>query len=239
MRSEFAPPILFSLALLLLPPMGQATNPATSIGGTDSWTLAKPPVYCTVGSERCYEVTYKNNLNMTSMGFVYLVINNAIGQTVSYSTVILNLTAGANGTGYPVVAGLGPGEYNATFFVTAPSGIAISSTTTATFIIYSLDFFTTPTICHIEATCLNATMSNYEEHDITAIVFALFQNATTGGGISDAVAICNFSAAGPSKCYLTVYGLPSGKYDVTVFATAIDGKTRLSPTATITIAIGQ
>src|SRR2546426_7603181 len=162
MRREFSLLILFTLALLLLPPIGLAANPSTSIGGTDSWTLAKPPVYCTLGSFRCYEVTYKNNLNVTSIGFAYLVVNNAIGQTVTYSVTTLNLTAGASGTAYLAIVGLGPGDYSATFFVIAPSGIAISTSTTAAFIIYSLDFFfPAPTICHIQATCVNTTMLNF------------------------------------------------------------------------------
>jgi hypothetical protein len=130
-------------------------------------------------------VTYKNNLNLTSIGFVYLVINNAIGQTVAYSVATLNLTAGASGITYLAIVGLGPGDYSATFFVTAPSGIAISTATTAAFIIYSLEFvFPGPSICHIQATCVNATMWNFTQHDITAIVIGLFQNAITGSSVS-------------------------------------------------------
>jgi hypothetical protein len=62
-----------------------------------------------------------------------MVLRNNSSQTVYYSTSTLTLARGAIGSAYLVEFGLPLGTYNATFFVFAFSGVAISTRTSALF----------------------------------------------------------------------------------------------------------
>jgi hypothetical protein len=119
--------ICFSLGLLLL--VTNSASASTFIGGTGVWTLATPITYYS----GYYNSTYINHLNTTVRGSVYLVAENSVGQTVYYSECVLTLEAFATGSCANVVIGLPAGTYNASVFVVAKSGIAISNSTSVAF----------------------------------------------------------------------------------------------------------
>jgi len=81
------------------------------------------------------EIPYTSGLNTTSIGIVFMVVHNYLGQTVEISTSVLQPAAGANGTAYAIAFGLASGMYSGTFFVVGTSGVAMSTTTTASFTI--------------------------------------------------------------------------------------------------------
>lgn len=91
------------------------------------------PVDASVGPYHSVEISYANIVNDTVTGVVFMVVHNHLGQTVQISTATLVLSAGANGTAYPVSFGLAPGQYSATLFTTSTAGTAISFTTTVSF----------------------------------------------------------------------------------------------------------
>jgi len=96
-------------------------------------TSTGPPVYIQLGAYNSMEIGYKNlsQVNLTSI--VYLVVRNTSGQTVLYSTEVLELSPGANGTAYLVAFGLPPGYYNAALFAISTAGTAVSSATLVSF----------------------------------------------------------------------------------------------------------
>jgi len=71
-------------------------------------------------------VAYQNNSPYNLTGTVCLVIYNAIGQTVYYSTANVKLIGGEVVVAYLMTSGLPPGAYTASVFVISMSGIAIS-----------------------------------------------------------------------------------------------------------------
>ncbi len=102
--------------------------------GTLTFTIAIPPRLLLICSGLCMEVTYMNNLNFNDTGIVYTVIQNSIGQTVSYQTATITPLGGQIATAFFVVSnGLYAGIYNASVFVVTPSGVAISKTSTIVF----------------------------------------------------------------------------------------------------------
>ena len=102
----------------------------TSCVAASCWFQDGPASYAGFGAYQSIAITYTSTLNSPSMGIVFAVIHNYMGQTTEISTATLSLGAGANGTAYPLVFGLPPAEYSATLFVTSVSGVAISSSTT-------------------------------------------------------------------------------------------------------------
>lgn len=124
----------------------------------------------------------------------------------------------------------------ATITTTFTKTITASSQSPITFLIQ-------PTQCYIEGLCVNATLVNHIGENLTIILAAWFQNSTTGQNItitgggkgSMGYATCSANWAKPSTCYLIASSTASGTLRVTVWAVATDGKTVLSPSATITI----
>ena len=121
------------LFLIMLLPVFQSTTAVSVTACYDCWSEPSPPVYGPLGPYSSFSIPYVNTFNTTAIGIVFMVVHNSLGQTVEISTGVLQLAAGANGTAYTIVFGLASGEYSATFFVTEPSGVAISATTTAAF----------------------------------------------------------------------------------------------------------
>jgi hypothetical protein len=112
-------------------------EPATAltlVGGTANWTFESPPRMATIGAFAAAQTTFHNNLGVQVLGIVVMVLHNRIGQTVYYSTATLNLTRGFSGTAYTVEAGLPFGVYNATIFAFSMDGVAISNSTTFSFL---------------------------------------------------------------------------------------------------------
>jgi hypothetical protein len=132
MKTLNALTVLLSLALLVLPNLAAPTVASPFIGGTDAWTLVNSPSVSQVGCCAAGQVVYHNNINVTVLGIVFMVLHNDMGQTVYFTSATLDIAAGANSTAYEVIFGLPSGNYDATFFAIAPSGVAISAATTAT-----------------------------------------------------------------------------------------------------------
>lgn len=97
------------------------------------WVETAPPTYVQLEAYSSFNIPYVNLFSSASIGIVFMVVHNYLGQTVEISTATLQLAAGANGTAYPIAFGLASGTYSATFFVTEASGVAIASTSTASF----------------------------------------------------------------------------------------------------------
>lgn len=106
----------------------------TIVGGTANWTFVGAPRVTTIGVFSAAETTFHNNLDVQVLGIVVMVVHNRIGQTVSYSTATLNLTRGFSGVAYTVETGLPIGIYNATIFAFSMNGVAISNSTTISFL---------------------------------------------------------------------------------------------------------
>jgi hypothetical protein len=109
-------------------------NGSLFIGQQKDWALVKAPGLAAIGS-KATQASYRNSLNFTVTGTVFLILHNSMGQTVSYSTSTLNLSGGGNGTVYNVIFGIPPGKYYATIFVTSISWVPISNSTSFSFTI--------------------------------------------------------------------------------------------------------
>jgi len=122
-------------ALLLAAPF-QSTMAASNSAcdTTDCWETGAGHGY-QLGGYSALGIPYLNTSNSTVTGVVFMVIHNyPMNQTIEISTATLQLAAGANGTAYLIQFGLASGMYQAIFFVVEPSGVAISSTVTLTFL---------------------------------------------------------------------------------------------------------
>jgi hypothetical protein len=79
---------------------------------------------------RCISANYANAANSTTtLGIVYAVLHNSIGQTVLFTTSTVTPAAGGNSTAYLIVEGLPSGAYNATVFAVNQNNVAISTNT--------------------------------------------------------------------------------------------------------------
>ncbi len=142
MRSFKAIVALVSIAFLLFPNLlFTQTSGSTFIGGTNVFVLTAPPSFCQNDNSGCFVtngmlyVNYRNNLNTTVTGIVFMVLHNLKGQTLGFGAATLILAAGANGTAYPMMYNLPPGTYDASVFAVTPSGIAISASAPIVFTI--------------------------------------------------------------------------------------------------------
>jgi len=77
-------------------------------------------------------VPFTNNSNQGQTVIVYGVVHNALGQTVYYTTSTITPGAGGSATAYLVLAGLPHGTYTVSYFAVSASGIAVSTSGTAT-----------------------------------------------------------------------------------------------------------
>ena len=91
------------------------------------------PLLTTLGGYQGFQTVWVSAFGSTVTGIVVMVVHNGMGQTVEYSTGVLQLSAGSSGKAYLIPFGLPTGDYSATFFVITNAGIAISSATTASF----------------------------------------------------------------------------------------------------------
>lgn len=114
---------------------------------------------------------------------------------------------------------------------------------------YPVSFSDTPKICHIEGVCLNATLTDDIGENLTVVLFAWIQNATTGQNVtmlgggknSLAAAGCQVHGDIPSTCYLVAYvqGFHGpGIFRVKAWVMATDGRTILSQPITVTLNYG-
>lgn len=106
------------------------------VGGYGVLTLVTAPTSCTLQGMHCYQITYKNNLNVSILPvIVYFVVHNSAGQSVLMTTASITMSASATSTAFPVIFGLPSGTYNATFFPTSPGGIGIAAPSSVVFTI--------------------------------------------------------------------------------------------------------
>lgn len=105
--------------------------------GTETFTTTQQPTLLTQCSGICMQVTYMNNLNFEDTGFVFAVIHNSLGQTVSIQTAVITPAAGQNDTAFLVLNNyISFGSYNATVFVVSTGGVAISTASAIGFAFY-------------------------------------------------------------------------------------------------------
>jgi len=98
------------------------------VGGYGVLSLVSAPTPCVLQGMRCYQITFKNNLNVSILPvIVYFVVHNSAGQTVLMTTATMSLPASATSSAFPVIFGLASGTYNATYFPTSPNGIGIGA----------------------------------------------------------------------------------------------------------------
>jgi hypothetical protein len=133
LRYLLAAIFLTSLALQLVPASAATQPNPVVIGGTGVFVPTGPPQVCSVDISSCIHETYRNTLNFTVTGIVFLVVHNAIGQTVSYSASTIVVAGNQTGTAYNVVYGVPHGAYSGTIFVTSTGGASISAPTVLNF----------------------------------------------------------------------------------------------------------
>lgn len=104
----------------------------TLIGGTAVFTLLGAPTPSAQGYFGM-QATYKNNLDVEVTGFVWMVIHNSVGQTLSTTTSTITSPGGGKVTAFDVVFNLPPGTYYATMFVTSVGIVALSNSTSFSF----------------------------------------------------------------------------------------------------------
>ena len=100
----------------------QAADASAYVGGTGTLTFVGTPTVVALGPLQAAEVTLDNHLGVSVLGIAIMVIHNALGQTIYYSTATLNLTRGSYATAYIVEAGVPTGVYNATIFAFSTGG---------------------------------------------------------------------------------------------------------------------
>jgi hypothetical protein len=102
-----------------------------------------------------------------------------------------------------------------------------------------------PTGCTAAILCVNATLENHLDQNLTVILSGVFQDALTGKnatirGSTDSTAktTCLLIPGVPSNCYLNAYAASVGSYKIILVVLASDGKTALSPKTTALVNYG-
>ena len=124
------------MAVMLAVGAAQAAQADVFVGGTNVWTIVAGPTPQTLSGSPVEVVTYSNHLAVEVIGIVIMVLRNAAGQTVYYSTSSITLTGepgGSIGSAYLVAFGLPGGTYSATFFAFTLGGVPISTPTDSMF----------------------------------------------------------------------------------------------------------
>ncbi len=119
--------VAFALMLILPLSASASTGPVT----TTIYTPVGSMHQCQISGLPCISATYANAAgSTTTLGIVYAVLRNSIGQTLLFTTATLTPAAGQSATAYLIIAGLPSGTYNATVFAVNQDNIAISTTAT-------------------------------------------------------------------------------------------------------------
>jgi len=92
--------------------------------GTKTLELVSGPALSNLGP--AVTVAYRNDVPYHLNGLVYLVVHNAVGQTVYLSTAAVTPTAGGEFTATLPTPGVLLGVYNASVFAVDASGVAVS-----------------------------------------------------------------------------------------------------------------
>lgn len=121
------------ITVVLVASGAEAAQAASFVGGTDNWSVVGAPQVVALGISPAAATTFQNNLDVSVLGIVIMVMHNNLGQMVYYSTATLNLTRGFSGTAYTIEFGVPVGIYNATVFAFSTGGVAISNSSTFAF----------------------------------------------------------------------------------------------------------
>lgn len=132
MRSRLVLLAAASVIMVLASSVATSTMASGYIGGTNLWTALSTPTVSLLGCCQTGQIEYQNNYNSSILGIGIVVLHNSLGQTVFTNAATANVTAGGTQLVYDVIYGVPAGSYNATFFATAASGVAISNATTVT-----------------------------------------------------------------------------------------------------------
>jgi len=134
MRLLFRFSVPLAIVIVLIASFSVPAYAAPVIGGYSTLTLVNPPTQSTCQGQRCYQVTFKNNVAAPIIpALVFFVVHNSAGQTVLMSLATVSFDASATASAYPLVYGLSSGTYNATVFATNSGEIGISSPTFVSF----------------------------------------------------------------------------------------------------------
>ena len=113
-------------ALVLAVPLGAWAS--TGAVTTTTYTLVGSLHLCQISGLRCISANYANAASSTTtLGIVYAVLHNSIGQTVIFTTSTLTPAASANSTAYLIVEGVPSGVYSVTVFAVDQNNVAIST----------------------------------------------------------------------------------------------------------------
>jgi hypothetical protein len=115
-----------SLAVVVVSSVVAPAAASPFAGGTDAWTIKGQVTVVQLNGYPTGKANYQNNLNVTVLGIVYVVLHNSAGQTVYINVGTTSPAAGTNSTAFVVIYGVPTGTYSATFFVTLASGPAMS-----------------------------------------------------------------------------------------------------------------
>jgi hypothetical protein len=126
---------IFTTLLLTLPILVSLQPASAAVSDCDNCLYSSGvPVFTPLGAFQAFKTAWVNYNSKASDTFiVMMVIHDRLGQTVEISTSVIQLGVGAEGTAYPVVFGLSPGEYSAAIFVVTTSGVAVTTTTAISF----------------------------------------------------------------------------------------------------------
>lgn len=118
---------LVALALVLV--LVSGANAASQPLLTTSMT-AGTAVQATFAGIPVIKVNYTDTISGYTVFFVWLTVQNSVGQTVGISHATENMTAGQTTLAVLALTGLAAGHYTGHIFVVTSSKVAVSATTT-------------------------------------------------------------------------------------------------------------
>jgi hypothetical protein len=93
--------------------------------------MAIPPIETHFQGQQAVNINYTNTSSSSfSPAFVYLSVQNTLGQTVGVFYATANINAGNVAPVYLVIFGVPTGHYTGVIFATTPTGIPISGAST-------------------------------------------------------------------------------------------------------------
>jgi hypothetical protein len=125
------------------------------------------------------------------------------------------------------------------------NGNEFTSTTDTSSQQYPVTFLGIPTACPAAVLCVNATLEDHLDQNLSVVLSGVFQDASTGKnatirGSTDSTAetTCLLVPNTPSNCYLTAYAASVGAYKIILVVRASDGMAVLSPEVTALVDYG-
>ncbi len=196
-------------------------------------TFVSPPTVSQQGSTVVVQVVLQNSYNLTIPTVGYLITHDSAGQPVSYSTASATMPPSSNLTLTFLLVNLLPGSYSGSIFAQSTDGKFTTLTVTATISVVgsSLTVWGTnilvrtgpPVSCVI---CLQrgyfTTYRNNLDMPVTGIVYQVVRNLS-GQMVDYSTSTINIPPGQTGTVYDIYFGLPSGTYNATIFATSVSG----------------